>query len=96
MEHLVGVGLSAWFFMSPVMYNLSFLAQITNRLPWVLDVYMLNPLAVIITAYRALTLNGVAFPLVPSAVGSFLFMIVVFAGSIVAFQRMQRSFADIL
>lgn len=96
MEHLVGVGLSAWFFLSPVMYNLSFLDKVTTAMPWVQDLYMLNPLAVIVTAYRALSLTGSAFPFTPSAAVSVVFMAGLFAAALAAFQRMQRNFADIL
>ncbi|MCB1068847.1 MAG: ABC transporter permease [Kiritimatiellae bacterium] len=96
MEHLVGVGLSAWFFLSPIMYNLSFLERVAVNMPWVHDLYMLNPLAVIVTAYRSLSLSGVFFPFSWSVGVSILIILGVFFGSLFLFQRMQRSFADLL
>ena len=92
-QHLVGLLTSAWFFVSPVMYNLTFVERAAERWPWVMDLYLLNPMALIITGYRALQLPGAAFPwgwiywLWPMA-------LLALAWSL--FQRSQRNFADLL
>lgn len=52
-QHLVGVGLSAWFFMSPVMYNMDFAANVASRWPWAVRLLYANPMAVIINGYRS-------------------------------------------
>ena len=62
-QHLVGVGLSALFFLSPAMYDFSFIRRMSAEMPaWVLDVYQLNPLAGILTAYRSAFLPGTEWP----------------------------------
>ena len=95
-QHLVGVLTSAWFFMTPVMYNLSFVHQVAAAKPWILKLYLLNPAAVIITAYRAAIVPGVVFPwsavMGVSIAGSLAFLVL----SYWLFQRMQRYFADML
>jgi ABC-type polysaccharide/polyol phosphate export permease len=95
-EHLVGVGLSAWFFVSPVMYNLTFVEHMAPKYPWLMDIFMLNPIAVIITAYRSLLLPDVTFewtwPVVASMVMCMILLVVAYR----MFQRLQRNFADIL
>jgi ABC-type polysaccharide/polyol phosphate export permease len=95
-QHIVNVATSAWFFVSPVMYNLDLLASFAAGRPWVMDLYLLNPLAVIITAYRALQLPGAAFPWTAwSAAG--LAWPLAFAGLAAWFyRRAQRNFADVL
>lgn len=95
-QHLVGVLLSAWFFASPAMYDLSIVQNVAAKWPLVLDLYLLNPMAIIITAYRALILPGAVFPLtwavaVGGSIPVFLLLI-----SHVVFQRAQRNFADLL
>ena len=95
-QHLVGVLLSAWFFASPAMYDLSIVQNVAAQWPVVLDLYLLNPMAVIITAYRALILPGVAMPLNGAvAIGAAIPLVLLFASYFV-FQRAQRNFADLL
>ena len=95
-QHLVGVIVNAWFFVSPVMYNLSFVDQVARGAPWVSHSYLLNPLAVIITGYRALILPGAAFPWQTAAVGSVLAALAFVALSYVLFERLEKYFADML
>ena len=95
-QHLVGVLLTAWFFVSPVMYNLDMVAAHAAKYPWLQDLFMINPVAVIVTGYRACIMPGEAVPWgwpVAAAAGlSLLFL----AGAYVLFQRMQKEFADLL
>ena len=96
-EHLVGVGLSAWFFASPVMYNLAFVERMTPDLPWLMDLYLLNPLAVIVTAYRAAILPDVALPAGhPTMLVAVALCPLLLLGAYLLFQRLQRSCADLL
>ncbi len=96
MQHLVGIALTAFFFVSPVMYNLSYVQSFAQKHPWALDLYMLNPMAVILTAYRAVITPGVSFPWSPSVyvsvAATFLFLIF----SLRLFDRLQKDFADLL
>ena len=92
-QHLVGLLMSAWFFVSPVMYNLGFVEKAAARWPWVMDLYLLNPIALIITGYRALQLPGAAFPW---GWAYWLWPLALLALAWRLFQRSQRHFADLL
>lgn len=95
-QHLVGILLSAWFFVSPVMYNLDFVTRHAEAHPWIPHVFLLNPLTLIITGYRCAITAGTTFPWEPAAwaglaaIGLFL----LFAYRL--FQRLQKDFADLL
>ena len=94
--HLVGLLLSAWFFLSPVMYNLEFLSRFAASLPWLMKCYMLNPLAVIITAYRFCILRPVDFPLSAWSLAGGLLIFLLLISGFAIFVRAQRHFADYL
>ena len=95
-QHLVGVLLSAWFFVSPVMYDLSFVERAAPVSPLLANLYMLNPMAVIITGYRALTMPGVAFPWTPYTMVGLVLPLVLLWVAYVVFQRSEKYFADML
>jgi ABC-type polysaccharide/polyol phosphate export permease len=95
-QHLVGVLLSAWFFMSPAMYNLALVESQATAHPWVLDLYMLNPMAPVITAYRALILADVSFPWSVWSAAGLLWPLFFVLLSYFGFKRAQRNFADML
>jgi ABC-2 type transport system permease protein len=86
-EHIVSVGMLAWFFLTPVIYYLSAIPAGYQRLAF------LNPMTGIVTAYRAACLGtGIMAPRL--VLMSFcVAWIVCFAG-IVFFQRVQARFVD--
>lgn len=92
-QHLVGVGLSAWFFLSPAMYNLEFIRPWTASRPWLMDLYLLNPLAPLLTGYRALML-GAPFEWRAAAALGLLWPLGLLALALAVFRRAQRNFAD--
>ncbi|MBN1268705.1 MAG: ABC transporter permease [Kiritimatiellae bacterium] len=96
-QHLVGVFLSAWFFLSPVMYNLSFVERLMGEQPAILlDLFMLNPMTVIITGYRAMILPDVTFPWSPFAVAGLVWPLVLLGVSLVVYEKSQKYFPDVL
>jgi len=96
LQHITGVLLSAWFFVSPVMYTLDFVRHFAESHPSLSALFMLNPLAVIITAYRSVSIAGLSMPLDwPTWVAWALVIGVFFAGW-ASFQRLQKDFADLL
>ncbi len=95
-QHLVGILLSAWFFVSPVMYNLSFVNRVAEQHPWVPHLFLLNPITVIITAYRSVITAGAIFPWEWSSVASIIGMLLLTLGAWRVFQRLQKDFADLL
>ncbi len=54
MQHLLGIILLMWFYLTPIFYSLNQLSPQTSRF------YVLNPMAVIIEAHRAVALLGFA------------------------------------
>lgn len=95
-QHLVGVALSAWFFLSPVMYDLSFVTQFAAGRGWIEALYQLNPVAAILTLYRVLTLPGVALPAGPWVWIGLLWPLALLPATVAVFRRAQRNFADVL
>lgn len=95
-QHLVGVGLSAWFFLSPVMYNMDFARNLAVRWPWAVSLLYANPMAVIINGYRAALLPGPGAGFPPAAwAGLALVPLTLLAGAAV-YRRLQKNFADLL
>lgn len=93
-QHLIGLFLSAWFFVSPIMYPLSMIENLAGDAIWINSLYMLNPLSVIVTAYRAMQISTISFPWSPWAVAGILWPFVLAAIAFVTFQRSQRYFSD--
>jgi ABC-type polysaccharide/polyol phosphate export permease len=93
-QHVVGLFLSAWFFMSPVMYSVDLILRMTADTPHLLQIYMLNPLAQIITAYRAVQLPGAEIITSPAALIGWIWPIPLLVASYIIFQKAQRNFAD--
>ena len=95
-QHLVGVGLSAWFFLSPVMYNMDFAANLASRWPWAVDLLYANPMAILINGYRAALLPGAPAGFPPAGwVGFALVPATLFLGAW-TYRRLQKNFADML
>ena len=92
-EHLVGVLLMAWFFMSPVIYPYDFIAQ--NRLVpgWALALYALNPMAGLITLFRAVIVGG-PWPGILSTAAAVVVPFLVLAAGVAVFGRYEPDFAD--
>lgn len=95
-QHLIGVLLTAFFFLSPAMYDLAFIANnpAMQNMGVLLDIYMLNPMASLITAYRACFLPDTAMIWTPWAIAGMLWPILFVIGSGLLFRRLQKDFAD--
>ena len=96
LEHLVNVLMTAFFFMTPVMYSYGMVEQIAAscNLPFLAEIYMVNPMAVIISAYRALVLPGVAFPFGAGACAGMAIMILFVLFAFRLFKKLQNNFSD--
>ncbi len=93
-QHIVGLLLSAWFFVSPIMYPLSMVDALAGDATWISSLYMLNPLSVIVTAYRSMQLTSVSFPWSPWAVIGLCWPVLLAVVAFITFQRSQRYFSD--
>jgi lipopolysaccharide transport system permease protein len=81
--------LQLWLFMTPIAYPSSLLHE-----PW-RTLYGLNPLAGVVEGFRWALLGTPAVP-VPMMVTSTLVALVMLVGGAHYFQRMERSFADVV
>ncbi len=99
-QHLVGVALSALFFLSPAMYDLSLVENLAaealalDQAPWILDVYLLNPLASLFTCIRWAFLPGTVLPDSPSFWIGLALPLPLLLLATLFFKRLQRNFAD--
>lgn len=96
LEHLVNVFMTAYFFISPVMYSFGMVQQIAGAsgLPVLAEVYMANPMAIIISAYRVLILPGASFPFGPGAAAGLCLTLLFTALAYRMFQKLQKNFSD--
>ncbi len=92
-QHLLGVAVSAWFFVSPVMYDVSFVEQFSGGRSWLMPLYLLNPVAAQLSAYRTLILDA-PWPSGPWIWAGLLWPAALLAGAWAVFRRAQRNFSD--
>lgn len=93
-QHFVGLFLSAWFFVSPIMYPLALLESLVADAPWAQELFLLNPLSVIVTGYRVMQIPGQSFPWSIGSVIGITWPILLFVIAAIVFQRSQRYFSD--
>ncbi len=96
LQHLVNVLTTAWFFMSPAMYSLALVHDLAARYAWpaLTSLYMLNPMAIIITGYRALILPSAVFPASATVLAAGLLPILFLWLAYHLFQKLQHNFSD--
>lgn len=83
-EHLMGVIVMTWFFLTPIIYPIS---KVPERF---LGLYFLNPMAGLVTFYRYIFLGEE----LPQIGQSFIVIIVFFLIGLSVFSRFQKYFAD--
>lgn len=96
LEHLVNVLVTAFFFITPVMYSYGYVEKIAAscNLPVLAELYMVNPMAVIISAYRALILPDVVFPFGAGAYTGTGLMLLFILFAFRLFKKLERNFSD--
>ena len=85
---IVEVGLQAWFFLTPILYDLSTVAQSATQY-----VYWLNPMASIISSWRIILYNGGA-PELGFILRTMITSVVIFVVGYLFFSRLSRSFGE--
>lgn len=94
-QHFVGVALSALFFLSPAMYDLGFVSRMAGENhETLLNLYALNPLAGLFTAYRWAFLPTERFPGDPWIWAGMIWPLFFTLIAVAVFRRAQRNFAD--
>ena len=93
-EHIMSIILLACFFLSPVMYPLERVQRQTGSIgPWVFKLYLLNPMASIVTCYRHVFL-GIALPqTIFLYISLLLSPLILFLGTL-TFLKKEPYFAD--
>lgn len=92
-QHMTGIFTMAWFFLTPVIYDISMISAITDKHPLLGPLYFLNPMAGILALYRS-ALLGSPLPDFYLIAISMVMTFVVFVAGIMIFQKLQPGFAD--
>lgn len=92
-QQLIGIFIMAWFFMTPVVYDLGMIAHIAKANPLLGQLYFLNPMAGILALYRTALLGSPlpALPLIGMSLGVAAAVLLV---GVTVFQKLQPRFAD--
>ena len=90
LEHILGVVAMAWMFVTPIMYDTSIVAG--SR--WY-SLYQLNPMNIIVTAYRDILYAGKVPELTKLAVLLGISMVLLWIGFLV-FGRLKRRFSEVM
>jgi lipopolysaccharide transport system permease protein len=86
-QHLLGVGMLLWFYLTPIFYDPERISPEIAR--WI----MLNPMAVLVQAHRQILLYGQTPDLVSLAAAG-LVSLVLLAGSLALFRFLQDVFVE--
>ncbi|MBM4144537.1 MAG: ABC transporter permease [Lentisphaerae bacterium] len=86
-EHIVGIALLAWFFLTPIIYTFDYVPAGFR------DLAFINPLTGIVTAYRWMLMSDVAADARLIA-ASFIMAWTVLAAGAAVFQKLQMRFAE--
>lgn len=90
-QHILGVGMLAWFFLTPIFYPLSFQTQqMPSDMQWAL---FLNPMTGIVSAYRMMLIPGETLWATGWMVSSIVACAIFMVGGLV-FRASESHFAD--
>jgi lipopolysaccharide transport system permease protein len=86
-----------WFYLSPILYSADTIlkSEFGKEHPWMATIYNLNPWTHLITSYRNIAYNGTA-PDWAGLAGLALASVVMLAGAILLFKRVEPTFAKVL
>lgn len=86
-QYLLTLFLLVWFYLTPIAYPIEAIPQ---KFQFIMS---LNPMAVIINAYREVIISG-GNPNITSLLTGLVISLVIFAVSFLMFKKLERSFAD--
>lgn len=87
MEHIVGVIMMAWIYLTPIMYSVE---MVPERLR---SVYYINPMTPVIQAYQEILYYEQIPQMKTLLLSGFFGVVILFVGAI-AFKHMERNFAE--
>lgn len=94
-EHILAVVMLAWFFMTPVIYPIELVMGNTELPAWLKVCYFANPMAGVVSAYRA-TLLSAPLPAMRLMLLSFAMCAAILVLGILVFRRGTPKFGDVL
>ena len=89
LEHILGILSMAWMFMTPIMYDISVVPE------QLLPVFLLNPMASIMQAYRDIMYSG-AVPHINTLGAAVLMGIVFMIVGLLVFGKLKRRFSEVM
>jgi lipopolysaccharide transport system permease protein len=94
-QHIVGVGILALFYATPILYDISMIenSSMAQNHPWIMYVYKLNPLVWVIQLYRNILYFN-QWPTVKMFVYAAIGAALVFVVGYAVFQRLAPKFAE--
>lgn len=87
LEHILGVFMTAWFYITPIIFPLQ---MVPEKFLWLVN---LNPVAPLMLAYQDIFYYGV-FPKWQSLTYVLLFSLAILFAGIIIFGRLKRNFAE--
>lgn len=97
MQHLVGIALQMWMYLSPIIYPLSLVEDAANKAghPWIVTVYELNPIERFSIVFRNLMYDN-RLPDWTDLVACMLWSVGTLAVGYVVFSRNEKKLAELL
>ncbi len=87
LEHIVGIVTMAWFYITPIVFNISLFPDYAQNL------MLLNPMTQFVMAYRNILMYSKP-PELNGFIGVIIVSIVIFTFGLWLFNKLQRSFAE--
>lgn len=88
-EYLIGIGIMALYFLTPIMYDINNLPERLQKIMYI------NPMTGYVLMYRDVTFNGWGLDL-KTLLFSFVYSVIVLIIGYVTFEKLQRRFTEVL
>lgn len=88
-EYLIGIGVMALYFLTPIMYDISNLPEKLQKIMYI------NPMTGYVLMYRDVTFNGYGVDL-KTLLFSFVYSVIVLIIGYITFEKLQRRFTEVL
>lgn len=88
-EYLIGIGIMALYFLTPIMYDINNLPERLQKIMYI------NPMTGYVLMYRDVTFNGWGLDL-KTLLFSFVYSVIVLIIGYITFEKLQRRFTEVL
>ncbi len=93
LEHILGIVTMAWTYLTPIMYPVEQILEHPSVPEWFKKVYMLNPMAPIIQAYRDILYHA-QIPQMSTLLSAVVLGVIFLLIGCLTFSKLQRNFAE--